>query len=81
MKKTETFTIPAGFGGIMNYSPIETGKYQINRYFLVITEANKSQLSGFIEYPDGDGVIAPDILAFLTVLEPLLSSRGVYRKV
>ena len=78
MKKTEVFNIPAGFGGIMNYSHIETGKYQINRYFLVITEANKSQLSGFIEYPDE--AVAPDILAFLTVIEPLLGSRGVYRK-
>lgn len=78
MKKTETFTIPAGFGGTMDYSYIEIGKYQINRYFLVITEANKSQLSGFIEYPDG--AVAPDILAFLTVIEPLLDSRGVYRK-
>ena len=78
MKKTEVFTIPAGFGGTMDYSYIETGKYQINRYFLVITEANKYQLSGFIEYPDE--AVAPDILAFLTVLEPLLGSRGVYRK-
>lgn len=78
MKKTEIFNIPAGFGGIMNYSHIEKGKYQINRYFLVITEANKSQLSGFIEYPDE--AVAPDILAFLTVVEPLLGSRGVYRK-
>lgn len=78
MKKTEIFNIPAGFGGIMNYSHIETGKYQINRYFLVITEANKYQLSGFIEYPDE--AVAPDILAFLTVVEPLLGSRGVYRK-
>ena len=78
MKKTKTFTIPAGFGGIMDYSNVEAGKYQINRYFLVITEANKSQLSGFIEYPEG--AVAPDILAFLTVIEPLLGSRGVYRK-
>ena len=78
MKKTKTFIIPAGFGGTMDYSHIETGKYQINRYFLVITEANKSQLSGFIEYPDE--AVAPDILAFLTVIEPLLGSRGVYRK-
>lgn len=78
MNKTKVFTIPAGFGGIMDYSSIEKGKYQINRYFLVITEANKSQLSGFIEYPEG--AIAPDILAFLTVIEPLLGSRGVYRK-
>ena len=78
MKRTETFNIPAGFGGIMDYSHIEIGKYQINRYFLVITEANMSQLSGFIEYPDE--AVAPDILAFLTVIEPLLGSRGVYRK-
>lgn len=79
MNKTKVFTIPAGFGGIMDYSiRVEKGKYQINRYFLVITEANKSQLSGFIEYPEG--AVAPDILAFLTVLEPLLGSRGVYRK-
>lgn len=78
MKKTEVFTIPAGFGGNMDYSNVEEGKYQINRYFLVITEANMSHLSGFIEYPDG--AVAPDILAFLTVIEPLLGSRGVYRK-
>ena len=78
MKRTETFTIPAGFGGIMDYSHVEEGKYQINRYFLVITEANKYQLSGFIEYPEG--AVAPDILAFLTVIEILLGSRGVYRK-
>ena len=79
MKRTETFTIPAGFGGIMDYSSVvEKGKYQINRYFLVITEANMSHLSGFIEYPDE--AVAPDILAFLTVIEPLLGSRGVYRK-
>ena len=77
MKKTGIFTIPAGFGGTMDYSNLE-GKYQINRYFLVITEANMSQLSGFIEYPDE--AVAPDILAFLTVIEPLLGSRGVYRK-
>ena len=50
INKTQVFTIPAGYGGNMDYSHISKGEYVISdRLILVITSADKYELKGYLQ--------------------------------
>ena len=79
INKTQVFTIPAGYGGNMDYSHISKGECVISdRLILVITFANKYELKGYLQY---SGIpIKLNILHFMLCLDKsgILKNRGIY---
>lgn len=79
INKTQVFTIPAGYGGNIDYSHISKGECVISdRLILVITSANKYELKGYLQY---SGIpINLNILHFMLCLDKsgILDNRGVY---
>lgn len=79
INKTQVFTIPAGYGGNMDYSHISKGEYVISdRLILVITFADKYELKGYLQYL---GIsIKLNILHFMLCLDKsgILNNRGTY---
>ena len=79
INKTQVFTIPAGYGGNMDYSHISKGEGVISdRLILVITFANKYELKGYLQY---SGIpIKLNILHFMLCLDKsgILKNRGIY---
>ena len=79
MNKTKVFSIPAGYGGNMDYSHISKGEYVISAELtLVITLADKYELKGCLQY---SGIpMNLNILHFMLCLDKsgILDNRGVY---
>ena len=79
INKTQVFTIPAGYGGNMDYSHISKGECVISdRLILVITFADKYELKGYLQY---SGIpIKLNILHFMLCLDKsgILNNRGTY---
>ena len=79
MNKTKVFSIPAGYGGNMDYSHINKGEYVISAELtLVITLADKYELKGCLQY---SGIpIKLNILHFMLCLDKsgILNNRGIY---
>ena len=79
INKTQVFTIPAGYGGNMDYSHISKGECVISdRLILVITFADKYELKGCLQY---SGIpIKLNILHFMLCLDKsgILNNRGIY---
>ena len=79
MNKTKVFSIPAGYGGNMDYSHINKGEYVISAELtLVITLADKYELKGCLQY---SGIsMKLNILHFMLCLDKLgiLKNRGIY---
>ena len=79
INKTQVFTIPAGYGGNMDYSHINKGECVISdRLILVITSADKYELKGCLQY---SGIpIKLNILHFMLCLDKsgILDNRGTY---
>lgn len=79
INKTQVFTIPAGYGGNMDYSHISKGECVISdRLILVITSADKYELKGYLQY---SGIpMNLNILHFMLCLDKsgILDNRGVY---
>lgn len=85
MKRTETYTLPAGYGGNMDYSNVELREYPVSTHknaeiILVITEVTDSYLRGYIEH--ADRLTGINMLHFLMCIDAkkVLSNRGVYFK-
>lgn len=79
INKTQVFTIPAGYGGNMDYSHVNKGEYVISAELtLVITLADKYELKGYLQY---SGIsMKPNILHFMLCLDKsgILKNRGIY---
>ena len=79
MNKTKVFSIPAGYGGNMDYSHINKGEYVISAELtLVITLADKYELKGCLQY---SGIpMKLNILHFMLCLDKsgILKNRGIY---
>ena len=79
MNKTKVFSIPAGYGGTMDYSYINKGEYVISAELtLVITLADKYELKGCLQY---SGIpMKLNILHFMLCLDKsgILKNRGIY---
>ena len=79
MNKTKVFSIPAGYGGNMDYSHISKGEYVISAELtLVITLADKYELKGYLQYL---GIpMKLNILHFMLSLDKsgILKNRGIY---
>lgn len=79
MNKTKVFSIPAGYGGNMDYSYINKGEYVISAELtLVITLADKYELKGCLQY---SGIpMKLNILHFMLCLDKsgILKNRGIY---
>lgn len=79
INKTQVFTVPAGYGGNMDYSHINKGEYVISAELtLVITLADKYELKGYLQY---SGIpIKLNILHFMLCLDKsgILNNRGIY---
>lgn len=85
MKRTETYTLPAGYGGNMDFSHVQVGEYPISteensEIILVISEASGSYLRGYIEH--ADRLTGINMLHFLMCIDAkkVLSNKGVYFK-
>ena len=79
MNKTKVFSIPAGYGGNMDYSYINKGEYVISAELtLVITLADKYELKGCLQYSDKPMKL--NILHFMLCLDKsgILKNRGIY---
>ena len=79
INKTQVFTIPAGYGGNMDYSHISKGECVISdRLILVITSADKYELKGYLQYSDIPRNLS--ILHFMLCLDKsgILDNRGTY---
>lgn len=79
MNKTKVFSIPAGYGGNMDYSHISKGEYVVSAELtLVITLADKYELKGYLQYL---GIpMKLNILHFMLCLDKsgILKNRGIY---
>ena len=79
MNKTKVFSIPAGYGGNMDYSHVNKGEYVISAELtLVITLADKYELKGYLQY---SGIpMKLNILHFMLSLDKsgILKNRGIY---
>lgn len=79
INKTKVFSIPAGYGGNMDYSHISKGEYVISAELtLVITLADKYELKGYLQYL---GIpMKLNILHFMLSLDKsgILKNRGIY---
>lgn len=85
MKRTETYTLPAGYGGNMDFSNVQVGEYPVSteensEIILVISETSESYLRGYIEH--ADRLTGINMLHFLMCIDAkkILSNRGVYFK-
>ena len=79
INKTQVFTIPAGYGGNMDYSHISKGEYVISAELtLVITLADKYELKGYLQY--SGKLLKLSILHFMLSLDKsgILNNRGTY---
>lgn len=79
INKTQVFTIPAGYGGNMDYSHISKGECVISdRLILVITSADKYELKGYLQYSGIPRNLS--ILHFMLCLDKsgILDNRGTY---
>ena len=79
MNKTKVFSIPAGYGGNMDYSHISKGEYVISAEItLVITLADKYELKGYLQYSGQP--LKLSILHFMLSLDKsgILKNRGIY---
>lgn len=79
MNKTKVFSIPAGYGGNMDYSHVNKGEYVISaKLTLVITLADKYELKGYLQYSGKP--IKLSILHFMLSLDKsgILKNRGTY---
>lgn len=79
INKTQVFSIPAGYGGNMDYSHISKGEYVISdRLILVITSADKYELKGYLQY--SGKLLKLSILHFMLSLDKsgILKNRGIY---
>lgn len=79
MNKTKVFSIPAGYGGNMDYSHINKGEYVISAELtLVITLADKYELKGCLQYSGKPMKL--NILHFMLCLDKsgILKNRGIY---
>ena len=79
INKTQVFTIPAGYGGNMDYSHISKGECVISdRLILVITYADKYELKGYLQYSGKP--LKLSILHFMLSLDKsgILKNRGTY---
>ena len=79
INKTQVFTIPAGYGGNMDYSHISKGECVISdRLILVITSADKYELKGCLQYSGKPMKL--NILHFMLCLDKsgILKNRGIY---
>ena len=79
INKTQVFTIPAGYGGNMDYSHISKGECVISdRLILVITSADKYELKGYLQYSGIPRNLS--ILHFMLCLDKsgILKNRGIY---